>query len=211
MIFSLNIYFLYNAINASIFFEKIYNLIISIISIISFVLTIYSTHTIITKLKKSRFCTTKKVKEGSKIIAKKIDNFCPNKIIYFGDHTRKLYNDHIKDNLKGDYEIIYFNIIDKNTFNYRLVPTIFSKKFAIEVGTHSFKNTDRIILLDDIIITGNTINTIKQYLTSLGIKEENIYSCSLVVDKNGYCTHGEPEYYYIKEDIEDSYKFSWRK
>jgi phosphoribosyl transferase domain len=181
-------------------------------SFISLALTFYSTYLLFFEIKNSCFCSNRKLKKGSKEIAKIIDGFKPTKIVYFGFNTEKLFKKYVFSHLKGHYVPIYLEIMDRT----KCVSTIsskvlFSKKYIINIENKSFKKSDRIVILDDIVKTGNTLKTIRKYLIKQGIKKENIYTCGFITDKYGYGCSGEPEYYYIRTKVKDNYKFPWRK
>lgn len=179
---------------------------------ISLALTFYSTYILFFEIKNSCCCSNKKLKKGSAEIAKIIDIFKPTKIVYFGFNTEKLFKKYVFSHLKGHYVPIYLEIIDRTKYISTISSKVlFSKKYIINIEDKNFEKSDRIVILDDIVKTGNTLKTIRKYLIKLGIKRENIYTCGFITDKYGYACSGEPEYYYIRTEVKDTYKFSWRK
>ena len=83
-----------------------------------------------------------------------------------------------------------------------------TSKFLIDVPHITFTAAERILIIDDVVITGETIKAIKDELLRRGVKAE-IFTAALVVDTTCYKSKCIPDKFAWRSDIRN-YRFKWR-
>lgn len=186
----------------------------SVVGLIALPLTLYSAYVVFVGIRHGRICTKFMAKEGARQIAKLIEIFSPDAIIFVAGNSEKLYNFYIAANLKSSYHTLALPSCPRykqNPFSPAAVLT--TNKFFIDVfllGT--LGPDDRLVIFDDVTKTGETVSILKTYLTSARrLPDQNIMTCGFIVDKFGYAKNSEPAFYYKKTEVRDDYAFPWRK
>lgn len=180
---------------------------------VSFVLTFYSTKVLFTDIHHGMICTRRMAEKGARVIAENINSFQPTVIVYVSGNS-DLYKRYIKQYDKTRAKIYVLSSIRKsNICPYVRDSFICTNKFYLDIELlKKVCPDDRVVILDDISKTGETVYKISQYLTSvINVPEANILTCGFIVDKYGYAKHALPGFYYKKAEVKDTYTFPWMK
>lgn len=177
--------------------------------------TIYSTYVVWIELRNGTTCSKRKLRCHAKKLSGIINAFTPDYIIYVAGNCSKLYEDYLKFQINPYTNPVALPAI----LRYYNPPTkkhmLLSKKFYIVsdlIQNLELHGNERIVILDDISKTGDTIKTIKQYLIKkCSVSSANILTCSFVVDKYGYPSSAEPSFYCLRTEVKDDFRFPWRQ
>lgn len=194
------------------------NTALSIISLVlgtvSFILTSYSTKILYVEIRHGMICTNHMAKKGAQVIAEHINLFQPTVIVYVCGNSDNLYRRYIKQHDKSNAVIYILSSIQKSCIcPYAIEEYVCTNKFYLNIELlKKIRSDDRVVILDDVSKTGETVYKISQYLTSVtNVPEANILTCGFIVDKFGYAKHALPGFYYKKAEIKDTYTFPWMK
>ena len=181
---------------------------------VSFVLTFYSTKVLFTDIHHGMICSHRMAEKGARVIAENINSFQPTVIVYVSGNSDSLYKRYIKQYDKTRAKIYVLSSMQKsNICPYVRGSFICTNKFYLDIELLKKVCPDeRIVILDDVSKTGETVYRISQYLTSvIKVPEANILTCGFIVDKFGYAKHALPGSYYKKAEVKDNYTFPWMK
>lgn len=147
------------------------------------------------KLKHNKFVPTFIITPGQKggIIAQLVRDFYEENIPIFSgflepNSTSRAFDDN------------YFTII---TTKWRV-------HMPISIKTFEDKESAKILIVDDFVMSGDFLLNLKNTLLELGYQKDNICACSVAVTKVAIDGHKEPDYYWKVVENKDFY-FPWGK
>lgn len=183
-----------------------------IISGLSLFLSISSWFYLIIDIRNSRKCKKKDLKKGGEKIALKILKLNPSKIIIIDGFAVKLFNKYILKHLHGTFSSNQIIIISKyNPWGPTSSKTIRTSKFVLDLSNLNVSQNDKIVFFEDAMFTGESIQSIYDYLvTSYNLSKNQFYSIAFVVDQNAYITHRCCSFYYKICHLSANYSFPWR-
>lgn len=176
--------------------------------------TLYSSFVVFEGIRHGRICTKSMAKKGARQIAKIIKSFSPDVIVFVAGNSEDLFNDYIADNLVSSYHTLALPACIRYKRKPYLHDTVLlTNKFFINVSLLSkIAPNARVVIFDDVTKTGETINVLKEYLTTTRkLPVDNIMTCGFIVDKYGYAKSAEPAFYFKRTEVSDDYTFPWRK
>ncbi len=195
-----------------------WNLILTwVVALVSLYIGVLSFIIVFKKLINGDHCSKRQVKKGGEQLAEKIAAFSPTKIVFVTGNTSKLYDRYIKKyNYFLEKDVVRLTCLEK--FDCKLHMNLSDKellvtnKLLLLFDQFLFNSEDRVVLLDDVVISGDTITKIHDHLIDkFGINPKNIVTLAYIVDKDAFANTGLPAYYIKKETIDGEYSFPWRK
>lgn len=185
-----------------------------VIGLISLIFTFYSTRILFIEIRHGMICTDLMAKKGAEVIAENINSFQPNVIVYVLGNSDNLYRRYIRRFDKTNAEIKVISSMSKSCpCPYVKDEFICTNKFYLDVEIlKNIGRDERVVILDDVSKTGETVYSISSYLSkTVHIPESNILTCGFIVDKFGYSKYALPGFYYKRAEVKDNYKFPWMK
>lgn len=158
-----------------------YNILSLTIGIAAFVITLINLIILIIKFWARKICTISRRKRLEKKLLKKISTFNPSCIVAPSRNGVEIAENILRRWGKS-IPIIQATINDRDFFVYCGGSQIlFTSKFAINAPIVCRKLADKILILDDVSITGETLLVLKNYLEEK-FPDANIRTCALVAD-----------------------------
>ena len=194
------------------FFTK--NVIWIVISSISVIITIISgLRGLYNYLHSIKNFSWNKVKEGVLFLKEIVENIEPDIIIALSGRGGIVVNLLINelDNKYPVYTCILKSKLQKDFSEPNGWTKISTSKWQIFLYPELLKVSDkRILIIDDITSSGETILSIREVLEKNNISGDNIFSMALVADKDTHKNKHIPDYYWKMVNI-DEYNVPWGK
>ena len=176
-------------------------------------LTIYSTFVLFNDIRNGCICTNGMAKAGEKVLSEKINSFQPTVIIYVAGCSNKFFEAYLAKHINLNCRHLVLSATERRYIcPYNPKNVLLTNKFFIDTTPlKTINSNERVIILDDVTKTGDTIKRNKSYiLISRHLSKLNILTCSFIVDKFGYANCAEPAVYFKKTEVRDDYNFPWR-
>ncbi len=108
----------------------------------------------------------------------------------------------------------YFESVGKKPINYEGYTTFHTTKWNIHlpIAIQEYKNkqTAKLLIVDDFVMSGDFLHNLKNELTNLGYLDSNIYACAVAVTKVAIDSKKGPDFYWKVVDDKD-FDFPWGK
>lgn len=186
---------------------------IDFITIVAFIITIVNSLVLIIKFGNCRICSNCKRKRFEKKLLKKIKSIAPT-YIFAPDRNGIYVAKNIIDRWNINVPLIPIKLYDRNLYSRKIgnpyIYVDYSAKYVIEEPLINFSADDRILIIDDVVITGDTLIKIQEMFKSLpNVNSKTVYTAALVVDSECFKLKSVPDYF-VKQYATNSYKFTWR-
>lgn len=189
-----------------------FNITTLVISGVSLFLSISSWFYLIIDIRNSRKCKKKDLKKGGEIIALKILKLNPSKIVIIEGYAVKLFNKYVLKHLHGTFSSDQIIIIPKHRpWGFTPLKSVRTSKFVLDLSNLNVSQNDKIVFFEDAMFTGESIQSICDYLvTSCNLSKNQFYSIAFVVDQSAYIVHRCCSFYYKIDHLKTDYSFPWR-
>ncbi len=157
-----------------------YNILSLTIGIAAFVITLINLIILIIKFWARKICTISRRKRLEKKLLKKISTFNPSCIVAPSRNGVEIAENILRRWGKS-IPICQATVYDRDFWAGGNGEFLFTSKFAIEVPKVKKQYADKILILDDVSITGETLLVLKNYLEE-EFPDANIRTCALVAD-----------------------------
>lgn len=145
----------------------------------------------------------------------KHENFTPTIIITPGQKggiVAKMISDFYKEDmpiLSGFLERVgKESVEDENYLTFST--TKWHIHLPISIETHKNKESVKVLIVDDFVMSGDFLHTLKNKLIELGYLNSNIYACAVAVTKVAIDSKKGPDFYWKVVDDKD-FDFPWGK
>lgn len=168
---------------------------------------------IISSIKNRKNISWRRVKRGIKKLSERVKVINPDFIITFSGRGA-IVTSLVATELDNKYPV-YMCLLRRRYNNLFLSPQNWSKfytsKWVVYVPDEAITFKDKkILIIDDITDSGETIENLTKHLTSKGIVEENIFSMSLIANEDVLSRLHIPQEYWKKVKISE-YNVPWGK
>lgn len=183
-----------------------------ILSSISIVFTFVNLIIFIWKFYNVHYCSNRRRRKMSKLMANKVNMLNPDIIIapsINGMEVAKEIINYTTHNYPLYAIAIHYRHLVQNPSSFSCC----SHRYAIDIpypNLSFYKSNKKILIIDDLYVTGDTIECIISDMEKNGYKKENIFTLGLVVDTLSAKTNRFPDYYAKSYDI-SKFTFAWRK
>lgn len=168
---------------------------------------------IITAIRRRKTLSWRKVKKGVHSLAKEVNKLKPDIIITFSGRGSIVASLIVAD-LENKYPIYTCVLKGRSNDNF-LIPnywkSFITSKWNIFVPDEILNyNNHKILIIDDITNTGETIKALTEFLEKNQIQKEKIFSMSLIADKEVCKNLHIPNYSWKQCDVSE-YNVPWGK
>lgn len=168
---------------------------------------------IVSSIKNRKKISWNGVKKGIKVLAQKVEKISPDYIISFSGRGAIVASLIITE-LDNKYPV-YTCLLKRRYNDSFLSPETWSSfstsKWMVFVPNEVLNFKDKkVLIIDDIINSGETIEKLADHLEGLQIKKENIYSMSLIADQDVLFRLHIPQEYWKKVCVSE-YSVPWGK
>lgn len=184
-----------------------YDIVSLITGIVALVITLTNLIILITRYFACRICTVSRRKRLEKKI-KRVSTFEPNCIVAPSRNGVEVA-ENILHNEKKSIPIIQALVYDRDEWYDDGDEYLFTSKFVIRVPKVPKKFAKRILIIDDVSITGETLLVLKNYLEKK-FPRINVRTCALVADNTGSKNTFVPDTCPKFVDT-NTFRFCWRK
>lgn len=185
------------------------NLCSLIFSILSLIITVTNLIVFIYKFFLVSYCSINRRKKMSKLMASKVTLLNPDIIIAPSLNGMEVAREIINYSNRNYplYSIdVQYRYLTPNPSSF----TCCSHNFAINIPYSHLPKNKRILIIDDLYVTGDTIKCILDHLEKSGYDKANIFTLGLVVDTFSAKANRFPDYYAKSYNI-SKFTFAWRK
>lgn len=168
---------------------------------------------IISQVRNRKNFSWRKVRKGIKELTKKIEKINPDYIITFAGRGAIVCSLMVAelDNKYPVYMCLLKRRYNDNFLNPKNWTSFDTSKWSIFVPDEVLSFTDKkILIIDDITNSGETIEKLTQHLEDNGIKRENLFSMALVANEDVLSRLHIPQEYWKKVNISE-YNVPWGK
>lgn len=194
-------------------FSELIGFVGTVLGAVGVVLTISSNK----KNRKIKNVTWSDIHSATKFFWKKLkhENFTPTIIITPGQKggiVAKMISDFYKEDmpiLSGFLERVgKESVEDENYLTFST--TKWHIHLPISIETHKNKESVKVLIVDDFVMSGDFLHTLKNKLIELGYLNSNIYACAVAVTKVAIDSKKGPDFYWKVVDDKD-FDFPWGK
>lgn len=188
-----------------------------IMNIIGWIATLFGTPSalcfIFVRLKNRKNISWRNVKKGIKCLAEKVEKIKPDCIITFSGRGAIVTSLVITelDNKYPVYMCLLKRRYNEEFFNPQNWPCFTTSKWIIYVPDEVLAfNDKKILVIDDLTNSGETISKLIEHLVEQGLSKEKIFSMSLVANESILASEHIPQEYWKKLNISE-YNVPWGK
>lgn len=178
------------------------------LSIASFVITLTNLILLVTRYFACRICTICERKRLEKKLLKRVCTFKPSCIVAPSRNGVEVAENILRYGKKS-IPIYQATVYDRDFWDGSGDEYLFTSKFVIEKPEIPEELADRILIIDDVSITGETLLVLKNYLEK-NFPRINVRTCALVADNTGSKNTFVPDTCPKFVDT-NTFRFCWRK